>query len=401
MVLLLKLLLIFIMIIILLNKKIKLSYTMLIASLTVAIAYKVMINSVLDVIYRTLTDKEAIKIILLLVLIMYLEKVMSSKKLMSNMVVSLKNVIGDNRITSLILPAVIGILPSTGGAIFSAPMLDEVYRGINVENEIKSFVNYWYRHIWEFVFPINSGLLIASAVLNIKIVSLIKLLYPYTFLNILVGLPIAFYYFPKDIKFKPVDIHKNLLCFLLNSYPITIILSLFFIFKIDIIITIIIVLFLVLLNEKVSIMEFWHIITKDKSISFITTVISILIFKNLLIESKIIEYLPSLFCLMGIKDVYIAFLLPLLIGIFTGMMSAAVGITLPIVMNLGNGMDLNLITVAFVSCYVGTMMSPMHLCFTLSTEFFNADFNKVWIRIASGQMFIALCSLFYFLVFIG
>lgn len=399
MIILFKLIGIFALIIFLLQKKVKLGYVMLITALVIAVIFDTGINGAIKVTIDTLTDKDTIKIVVLLVLIIALEKVMSHRQLMSRMVTSLKNIVGDYKTTSLILPAIIGILPSAGGAIFSAPMIDKVCSGTIVENENKSFINYWYRHVWEYVFPIYTGIILASAVLNTEIGELIGLFYPYTILNIVIGIPIAFYFFPKSVTGKPKEIRKNFKIFLLNSYPIILILILFFVFKINIVITILLTLVLLIIVEKVNISEFWSIYKKDNSFNTIITVISIIYFKNMLIESKTIEEMLHVFNSAGISNVYIALFLPLIIGIMTGMTSAVVGITFPVVMNLGGGIDFNLITLAYVSGSAGVMMSPMHLCFTLTTEFFKADFNKVWIRVAIGQIFILLCGLAAYLYF--
>ena len=399
MILLIKLIGIIALIIFLLQKKVKLSYVMLIAAFVVAVIFDIGVSGTIDVTIDTIFDKDTINIVVLLALIIALEKVMSHKQLMSRMVTSLKNIVGDYKITSLILPAIIGILPSAGGAIFSAPMIAEVCSGVIVENENKSFINYWYRHVWEYVFPIYTGIILASAVLNVEIEELISLFYPYTILNIIIGIPIAFYYFPKNIADRPKEIRKNLKIFILNSYPIILILILFFIFKINIVITTLITLISLIIAEKVNASEFWSIYKGDNSFITIVTVISIIYFKNMLIESKTIEEMLLVFNSVGISNVYIALLLPLIIGIMTGMTSAVVGITFPVVMNLGGSIDFNLITLAYVSGSVGVMMSPMHLCFTLTTEFFKADFNKVWIRVATGQIFILLCGLAAYLYF--
>lgn len=399
MILLIKVLGIFAVIIIMLYKKVKLGYVMLIAAIEAAFIFDIEISGIINVLTRTFLDRDTNEIIILLVLIMSLEKVMSNRKLMSKMIISLKNVIGDYRITSLVLPAIIGILPSAGGAIFSAPMVDEVCSESAVENENKSFINYWYRHVWEYVSPICAGLVFSSAVLHIKVEKLISLFYPYTILSIIVGIPLAFYHFPKGNGSRSKDVLKNLIGFMFNSYPIILILMLFFIFRIDIAITILIVLILLLIIEKVSFSEFWDIVREDSNLSTIGAVIGVILLKNMLVESKIIEQMPLLFNLMGIEDLYIAVFLPLIIGVITGMMSATVGMTFPIVMNLGGNIDFNLITIAYVSSVAGTMISPMHICLALTTEYFRASLNKVILRVATGQIFIIICSIIAFLIF--
>ena len=51
------------------------------------------------------------------------------------------------------MPMLIGMLPSLGGAYFSAPMVKEATSGIHMSQEEKAFINYWFRHPWEYHSP--------------------------------------------------------------------------------------------------------------------------------------------------------------------------------------------------------------------------------------------------------
>src|SRR4030042_926732 len=67
------------------------------------------------------------------------------------------------------MPLLIGLLPSVGGAYFSAPMVDEATRDTKMSLEEKGFVNYWLRHPWEYILPLYPGILLASAISKIEL----------------------------------------------------------------------------------------------------------------------------------------------------------------------------------------------------------------------------------------
>jgi hypothetical protein len=77
-----------------------------------------------------------------------------------------------------------------GGAIFSAPMVDELGNEHNLDPETKSVLNYWFRHVWEIYWPLYPGLLLAASMSSISIwplspvvsVTLISLTAGYIFL---------------------------------------------------------------------------------------------------------------------------------------------------------------------------------------------------------------------------
>jgi len=75
----------------------------------------------------------------------------------------------------------------------------------------------------------------------------------------------------------------------------------------------------------------------------------------------------------------IFFLIPFIVGILTGVTSASIGISFPILVGMLPYVNpLKYILLAFLSGYLGVMVSPMHLCLVLTREYFNADWNKVY-----------------------
>jgi len=52
--------------------------------------------------------------------------------------------LGDYRLTSVVMPAIMGLLPSPGGARFSAPLVAETLENSVVSNQEKAFINFWF-----------------------------------------------------------------------------------------------------------------------------------------------------------------------------------------------------------------------------------------------------------------
>ena len=59
------------------------------------------------------------------------------------------------------LPAVVGLIPMPAGALFSAPLVQQAGDGVELSAEWKSAVNYWFRHVWEYWWPLYPGVIIA------------------------------------------------------------------------------------------------------------------------------------------------------------------------------------------------------------------------------------------------
>jgi len=90
------------------------------------------------------------------------------------------------------MPAVIGLLPMSGGAIFSAPMVDSCDHENSLSQDLKTQINYWFRHIWEYWWPLYPGVLLAVDLAGIEIWQFVLVQLPLCFCSISIG---SFYFF--------------------------------------------------------------------------------------------------------------------------------------------------------------------------------------------------------------
>ena len=70
------------------------------------------------------------------------------------LVTGLESYMRSPRVRLVFFPALIGLLPMPGGAIFSCPMVRDTAADTNLTNEQKGLINYWFRHIWEISWPL-------------------------------------------------------------------------------------------------------------------------------------------------------------------------------------------------------------------------------------------------------
>ncbi|HUU90871.1 MAG TPA: DUF401 family protein, partial [Phycisphaerae bacterium] len=77
--------------------------------------------------------------------------------------------------------------PMPGGAIFSAPMLDQVDADGSVEPLLKAKTNYWFRHIWEYWWPLYPGVMLAISITRLEVWQFMLLQVPLTLFAVAVG----------------------------------------------------------------------------------------------------------------------------------------------------------------------------------------------------------------------
>ena len=121
----------------------------------------------------------------------------------------------------MVLPALMGVLIVPGGALLSAPFIDEIGEEMKIPAPRRAAINLVFRHIAMFILPFSTGLLVISAALpEINISKLI-------FLNLFYVIPttfVGYFLFIKDIKYENTQKVKlsgrNFLTLLLYTSPI-------------------------------------------------------------------------------------------------------------------------------------------------------------------------------------
>ena len=134
---------------------------------------------------------------------------------------------------------------------------------------------------------------------------------------------------------------------------------------------------------------FVHGLTKKVfSFQLLWMVIGVFLFKTTFEWTGIPQVIPSLLAGAGIPSYVLIIVFPLMIGLLTGLPSAVVGITYPIlvpVFNHGGMLHLGALMLAFVAGHVGSMLSPLHVCFVLTVDYFRTEILPFWKRLFYPQ----------------
>ena len=136
----------------------------------------------------TVTEMETISLGLIVGLIMVLSGLMDKSGQMARMVKGLSILARDGRTVGSVMAALIGLLPMPGGALFSAPMVETSLDKDGVTREQKTALNYWFRHVWEYWWPLYPGVILAVALMEVKTWHFIALMAIMTPVSILAGI---------------------------------------------------------------------------------------------------------------------------------------------------------------------------------------------------------------------
>lgn len=383
----LKIAVVFTAILIFLRLKWNIGYVLLLASGFLAILYLMPISTILLTIKSTVSDTVTIKLFFALTLIKSLELILRERQVLAKMMGASRNILKRKKAVIISMPMLIGLLPSLGGAYFSAPMVDESTKGLKMSPEEKSFINYWFRHPWENVLPLYPGILLASAITKIELRSLILANSTYAALILITGFLFSMKgvegKFIKSSEFRvqsPEKKTKDLWSFL----PLTLILIMVMVMHVELHYALGFTILMLFVFYRFSPKEAFRAIKHGFTLDVIVIVFGTMLFKFTMENSGAVAHLSQYFRDMRIPILPILFILPFIGGLLTGITVGFVGGAFPLILSLAGGAHLNQITFAFASGFVGVLLSPVHLCFVLTREYFKADIAGIYKKTIPG-----------------
>ncbi len=328
---------------------------------------------------RTSSDPKTIEILIILYGIAVFEYTLRITGMLNKLIVNLKKVFRDDRLVLGLLPAFLGFLPSPGGALFSAPLVEEASKNLELSNEEKSFINFWFRHIWETIFPLFPGLILASAMSGIPLYSLAGAMAPAVVVSILAGSATVF---SKKIKYN--DGYKAphsafsfnagiILGLMVNLLPILIVICGALFLKINMIALIIIAICWAFFQTGAGFKDFKKVLIDTLYSQNLMLIIAIMMFAGILEDSGASRSIPETLLNLKIPTFYIFITMPFILAVLTGINTAFVGLAFPILSGLAGGLTIKNVTLAYISGMAGVMVSPVHLCLVLTLNYFKAD----------------------------
>ena len=314
---------------------------------------------------------------------------------------SLETLINDRRITLVIPSVLMGLLPVAAGAMLSAPIVEESGNKMELSAEYKTFLNYWFRHIWEYTWPLYPGLILAAVIFNIPLPKIILAQIPLTLAAILSGIIFGLRKIPFKPSHKKGKTFKEIYRLLFYSWPILSIVVLVLIFKLDMVLSLSLIVFFTFITTKIKRNKVTFILRKILlSWKIILLVVSVMIFKRILENSGILLIIPQILNKMGIPLLLVLFFIPFLIGLLMGATQAFVGITFPILLpfiGISNP-NVNYIMLAYAGGFAGVLLSPVHLCLIVTRDYFKSNLIKVYKLLLPPIIFVALVA--FLIVFI-
>jgi hypothetical protein len=398
----------FIVILILIRRKVNFGVSLLIGSLIVGV-FSLQVITPLDIpkamieasIYSFETSQvmtETLELACLMTLIFILAKTMQETGAITKLIDSLRTFFSRGG-TLGVIPAIYGLMPVPGGALFSAPLIDKEGDTYHLQKHQKNFLNIWFRHIWFPIYPISSAMILICSMKfsGIPIQMLILADLPAFFGVVLIGSLFLFRY-TKDTPgttIKPKKDYQGLQYILppivpLLFYPLTYIgLSETRCFLIGVTVSLVLLYYLINLDTR----TYLGILKKSFTWNLILAIFGIMILREMMRISEMHVFISQTMQNLALPALLIIILIPLLLGTLTGYNLGAVALSYPLVepfFALSGVQLIGCTSIIFMSSLIGYLVSPIHLCNVLSSEYLKTDTTRMY-KMFLPAAFTVLC----------
>ena len=385
---LLKIALVVALLLVLIRLKWDLGLALVLDSLLVALLFGLSLPRLGRAALEGATAGETLGLVGIVLLVLYLGQFLQRSGAFRRMVDGLRNLVHDARLILAIPSAAIGLLPMMAGAMMGAPIVEEAGRRWDLSAAWKTFYNYWFRHIWEYSWPLYLNLILASAILRIPIKTLCLVQFPFTVLAATTGLVVLFRqlpYLPKESdNGRP---WRNIADVVLGIWPILLTIILVFAFKMGMLPALAISSVLTQVFTRLDLRGRWLTVREGFSPRIALLTVALMVFKRVLETSGALDAVARVVDPGGPSAYILLFAAPFLVAILTGVNQAFVTITFPLLVPIigRENPDVVLALFAYVSGFAGILLSPAHLCLALTADYFKANLGDVY-RILIGRV---------------
>jgi hypothetical protein len=326
----------------------------------------------------------------------------------------------NSRLRLIFFPALIGLLPMPGGAVFSAPMVKAVSAEMSMRDEDRAVINYWFRHVWELAWPLYPGVILTVSLAEIPVGTFISSTWP----GVLAMFGLGWFFFlrqgvlgvGRSASISPASPRQwrtvlreglPLLVAIVGAVGLETLISRTMPgvpFEWGVIAALLLAVLVIMVQNRLG-WDFLREVLGKKSLwTMLAVIVAIFMFKDIMATAGIVTEMAR--SSSGVVALFAAaFVLPFLVGMVAGINVAFVGATFPLLLGLLTTLGMQdrivpYLVLASFAGFTGVMISPIHICFLLNCSYFGVDLAGAWRRLVAPCLLFALsgCLLFWILL---
>jgi integral membrane protein (TIGR00529 family) len=324
----------------------------------------------------------------LLVLVNVLGQAMQEVELAERLAPALRTLFKSRRMALAGIPMLMGLLPTPGGIMLSAPLIKAPGEKIGVDSARLGAINYFFRHLWETVWPMYPAIPLVQGMLGVSASRLLAHnvfllaagLISGTVFLLLTGIP------PRSVG--PEDpqptVGNSLRIFLQALWPIALAALLYAAAGFPPAVGLLPAIVLFFICHRIPLPRWAVIFRQGFEPDHVLLIFGALLFKLSLTAAMVIPQIVGFLTGLHVPTMGLVFILPFLVAFLTGLSLPAVATTFPLLLGFfGTGLEANigLQTLAYGGVICGWLTSPIHLCMALTISYFQTSYEKILLTI--------------------
>jgi hypothetical protein len=266
----------------------------------------------------------------------------------------------------------------------------------------KTAINYWFRHAWEFWWLLYPGTLLAYELSGLTAWQFASIQMPLSLFSLIFGT--IFLLMPLKLgprKARPTGKISDLV---ISMLPIILLIGVWVVAGAitsrwtrsnypPLLMGIWVAMIWVQFKGGADKKTWLDILRNKKTLLILVVVVGVKVFSKMLGTpvpggEKIVDMVGSNLNTLHIPELLIVMLIPFISGFVTGLGVGFVGSSFPIVLSLAAKNPIvshimSYVVLGYGFGYIGMMLSPVHVCFVLSNEYFNTSimraYKKIWL----------------------
>jgi integral membrane protein (TIGR00529 family) len=392
--------------VILLHLKVRLGYSMVLSAVALAVLLTVTPREFVRTIVDEWNNKPLsettgylfVTLTALVLLVNVLGIAMKETGVSVRLAPALHGVFKSRRFALAMIPLMMGMLPTPGGIMLSAPMVRDLGDHIGVNRTRLAAINFVFRHQLETVWPLFPSVPLIQGMLGVSAVALISHniaimaagLLGGTIFLLLWGIP------PKGKKGQPDgSFVRNIQSFIGVLWPIAMVVGMYAGLNISPAVGILFAIIVFLIFHGVPLNRWATMFKAGFEFDIVLLIFGALLFKLDLEAANAIDGVVRFLADIHVPSYVLIFFLPLLVAFLTGVTMPTVAITFPFLIPfIGTGQDskLSLEVLAFSGLVCGLLLTPIHLCLALSVSYFESPLMKIILQLLGPVAFVALAG---------
>lgn len=320
--------------------------------------------------------------------------------LSQRLVPAMQGLFKSRRFALALIPLMMGMLPTPGGIMLSAPVVREAGDKIGVERSRLAAINFLFRHQWEPVWPLFPVVPFIQSLLGISALKLFCYHIVLTGAGIVGGIIVLLMFGipPKRPEHQQVKRHisHNLRDLLHAFWPIAFTAGLYVAFNLPPAVGIFLAIIGLLMIHKVPFKRWLSVFKAAREPDMVLLIFGALFFKLNLETSGAIGSVVEFLTNAHVPPHLLLFGLPMLVCFTTGVTLPTVAITYPFLITfIGTGSEarMGLEVLAFSGLLFGLWLTPVHLCLTLSASYFQTSLLKIIFKLLLPTIGVAIAGI--------